>query len=53
MAGTVVGRHGVGPVSRGGRHTAWRRLPAWQDAVVWDRLRRLVLDELSDAAVLY
>lgn len=31
---------------------AWRRLRAWQDAGVWDRLHRLVLDELSDAAVL-
>jgi hypothetical protein len=27
-------------------------LRAWQDAGVWDRLHRLVLDELSDAAVL-
>lgn len=36
----------------GSGHTAWRRLRAWQDAGVWDRLHRLVLDELSDAAVL-
>ncbi len=33
-------------------HTAWRRLRAWQDAGVWDRLRRLVLDELSEARLL-
>ena len=36
----------------GSGHTAWRRLRAWQDAGVWDRLHRLVLDGLSDAAVL-
>jgi hypothetical protein len=33
-------------------HTARRRLRAWQDAGMWDRLHRLVLDELPDAAVL-
>ncbi len=31
---------------------AQRSRGAWQDAGVWDRLHRLVLDELSDAAVL-
>jgi transposase len=36
----------------GSGHTAWRRLRAWQDASICDRLHRLVLDELSDAAVL-
>ena len=36
----------------GSGHTAWRRLRAWQAAGVWDRLHRLVLDELSDAAML-
>ena len=30
-------------------HTAWRRLRAWQEAGVWDRLHQLVLDELSEA----
>jgi len=29
--------------------TAWRRLRAWQDAGVWDRLHRIVLGELSEA----
>ncbi len=33
----------------GSGHTAWRRLRAWQQAGVWDRLHRLVLDELSEA----
>lgn len=33
----------------GSGHTAWRRLPEWPDAGVWDRLHQLVLDELSDA----
>ena len=32
----------------GSGHTAWRRLRAWQAAGVWDRLHRLVLDELSE-----
>ena len=32
--------------------TAWRRLREWQAAGVWERLHRLVLDELSDAEVL-
>ena len=36
----------------GSGHTAWRRLREWQDAGVWDRLHRLVLDELSDAQLL-
>jgi transposase len=36
----------------GSGHTAWWRLRAWQDAGVWDRLHRLVLDELSDAQLL-
>ena len=36
----------------GSGHTTWWRLRAWQDAGVWDRMHRLVLDELSDAAVL-
>ena len=36
----------------GSGHTAWRRLRAWQDAGVWGRLHRLVLDELSDTDVL-
>jgi transposase len=36
----------------GSGHTAWRRLRAWQAAGVWDRLHRLVLDELSEADVL-
>jgi hypothetical protein len=42
-------RHGHRPASR---TVAWRRLQAWQDTGVWDRLHRLVLDELSDADVL-
>ncbi len=33
-------------------HTAWRRLRAWQAAGVWDRLHRLVLDELSEAKLI-
>ncbi len=33
-------------------HTAWRRLRAWQAAGVWDRLHRLVLDELSEAQLI-
>jgi transposase len=36
----------------GSGHTAWRRLREWQDAGVWDRLHQLVLDELSEAAIL-
>lgn len=36
----------------GSGHTAWRRLRAWQDAGVWDRLHQLVLDELSEAGLL-
>jgi transposase len=32
----------------GSGHTAWRRLREWQGAGVWDRLHRLVLDELSN-----
>jgi len=36
----------------GSGHTAWRRLREWQDAGVWDRLHRLVLDELSEAQLL-
>jgi transposase len=36
----------------GSGHTAWRRLREWQDAGVWDRLHRLVLDELSQAQLL-
>jgi len=36
----------------GSGHTAWRRLREWQAAGVWERLHRLVLDELSDADVL-
>ncbi len=35
----------------GSGHTAWRRLREWHDAAVWDRLHRLVLDELSDHGV--
>ena len=33
-------------------HTAWRRLRAWQEAGVWDRLQRLVLGELSEAKLI-
>jgi transposase len=29
--------------------TCWRRLRDWQDAGVWDRLHRALLDELGDA----
>lgn len=29
--------------------TCWRRLRDWQDAGVWERLRRLLLDELGAA----
>jgi transposase len=36
----------------GSGHTAWRRLRAWQAAGVWERLHRLVLDELSEAELL-
>ena len=36
----------------GSGHTAWRRLREWQNAGVWDRLHRLVLDELSDVELL-
>jgi transposase len=36
----------------GSGHTAWRRLRAWQDAGVWDRLHRIVLEELSEAELL-
>ncbi len=36
----------------GSGYTAWRRLRAWQDAGVWDRLHRVVLEELSEAQVL-
>jgi transposase len=35
-------------LGHGSGHTAWRRLRAWQAAGVWDRLHRLVLDELSE-----
>ena len=34
----------------GSGHTAWRQLWAWQDAGVWDRLHRVVLEKLSEAA---
>jgi transposase len=33
-------------------HTAWRRLRAWQEAAVWDRLHRIILEELSEAQLL-
>ena len=36
----------------GSRHTAWRRLRAWQEAGVWDRLHCIVLEELSEAQLL-
>jgi len=36
----------------GSGHTACRRLREWQAAGVWERLHRLMLDELSDAEVL-
>ena len=29
--------------------TCWRRLEEWNEAGVWDRLHRLLLDELDDA----
>jgi len=32
--------------------TCWRRLRDWQDAGVWDRLHRVVLDRLGDAGQL-
>jgi transposase len=33
-------------------HTAWRRLRAWQEAGVWDRLHRIILEEPSEAQLL-
>ena len=36
----------------GSGHTAWRRIREWQAVGVWERLYRLVLNELSDAEVL-
>jgi transposase len=36
----------------GSGHTAWRRLRAWQAAGVWERLHRLVFDELAEAELL-
>jgi transposase len=32
--------------------TCWRRLREWQDAAVWDRLHRLVLDRLGQRGLL-
>jgi transposase len=32
--------------------TCWRRVRDWQQAGVWDRLHRLVLDGLSEAQLL-
>jgi transposase len=36
----------------GSGHTAWQRLRGWQQAGVWDRLHRLVLDELSEPSLI-
>lgn len=32
--------------------TCWRRLREWQDAGVWDALRKIVLDELGQAGMI-
>jgi transposase len=32
--------------------TCWRRLKRWQDLGVWDRIHRLLLDELQEAGKL-
>ena len=36
----------------GGGVTVWRRVLAWQRAGVWERLHRLLLDELGEAGQL-
>lgn len=36
----------------GSGHTAWRRLREWQQAGVWERLHRAVLEELSEKQLL-
>jgi transposase len=36
-------------VGCGSGMTCWRRLRDWQDAGVWDRLHRTLLDELGQA----
>lgn|GEM_PF-3757648 len=36
----------------GSGHTAWRRLRAWQEAGVWEKLHRAVLEELSKQEIL-
>lgn len=36
----------------GSGHTAWRRLRAWQEAGVWEKLARAVLEELSEQEIL-
>ena len=32
--------------------TCWRRMREWQDAGVWDQLRKVVLDELGQAGMI-
>ena len=32
--------------------TCWRRLREWQEAGVWDQLRKIVLDELGQAGMI-
>ncbi|MGX0885618.1 transposase [Kocuria rhizophila] len=36
----------------GSGHTAWRRLRAWQEAGMWEKLHRAVLEELSKQEIL-
>lgn len=36
----------------GSGHTAWRRLRKWQEAGVWEKLHKAVLDELSEEELL-
>lgn len=36
----------------GSGHTAWRRLRHWQEAGVWEKLHRAVLEELSEQEIL-
>ncbi|MFF0944163.1 IS5 family transposase [Kocuria sp. CPCC 205300] len=40
------------PASRcGAEHTAWRRLRRWQEAGVWEKLHRAVLEKLSEEQI--
>jgi transposase len=41
-----------GELGYGSGITCWRRLREWQDAGVWDQLRKIVLDELGQAGMI-